>query len=93
MDDPTPGGRHDGMDPAEDARTPDAPRAHGGVRDTAHPEFHDAGVQAIPSPGDQLVADPRALVVDDLEMRALGAHDDADELAAHDAPAETPRRA
>lgn len=69
MDDPTPGGRRDGMDPAEDERTPDAQRPHGGVRDIAHPEFYDIDTRRIPEPGDQLAPDPRALVVDDLESR------------------------
>jgi hypothetical protein len=72
MDDPTPGGRRDGLDPGEEHRSPDADRHHGGVKDTAHPDFFTVDHRYLEDPMD-LDQPERRLVVDDHASRTVGA--------------------
>jgi hypothetical protein len=69
-DDPRIGPFSDGTGPEEEGRTPDAPRPHGGVDDPEHPEFFQASHRNLPVPEDDVVHEPRNLVVDDQESRS-----------------------
>jgi hypothetical protein len=73
MDDPTPGGRRDGLDPGEEHRTPDADRHHGGVKDPSHPDFFTTDHRYLSDPMDPLDQPERALTVDDHQSQTAGA--------------------
>jgi hypothetical protein len=72
-DDPTPGGRRDGLDPGEEHRTPDADRHHGGVKDPEHPDFFSTDHRYLPRDVEVQGQPERSLVVDDHASATAGA--------------------
>lgn len=65
----TPFDPHDGTGPEADPNAADAARHHGGVVDTAHPDYRTVGHRYLPTPEDDAMNDARRLVIDDLEWR------------------------